>query len=236
MLTCELEFLRFSQIPSVAKEIREEHKNSMLHAHQSLSDAESHLREATTFLERDMTDKFESLKAELPTINEKICGHEGRINFINDRIDRLDERHGGDLKVLFDHKECSSERMYELELGLKRANSNVNVLIRDLQKANELVNSLSEKLKESERRQVHTHTTFQDKLHDLESRLETVNAAILNNSSHCAKIDRDLVDTHDAFSSFSKEASAKFQSIGRIFDAPGIRKPLLNSLVDDCIS
>jgi hypothetical protein len=72
MLTCELEFLRFSQIPSVAKEIREEHKNSMLYAYQSLSDAESHLREAATFLERDMTDKFESLKAELPTIKEKI--------------------------------------------------------------------------------------------------------------------------------------------------------------------
>ena len=236
MLTGELEFLRFCEIPNVAKQIREEHRNSMLHAHQSLSAAECHLREATTFLERDMTDKFESLKAELPTINEKICCHEDKINLIHDRIDRLDERHGGDLKALFDHKECSSERMYELELGLKRANGNANALIHDLHKATELVNSLSEKLKESERRLVYTQTAFQDKLHDLESRLETANAAILNNSSHCAKIDRNLEDTQDAFGSFSKEASAKFHSIGKIFDAPGIRKPLLNSLVNDCIS
>jgi len=235
MLACEMESIKNKDLPNLERIFREEQTQCMLNAHQSLIDTESRLSEAAAKIERQMVDQIESVNMEFPPINRKLDDQESLLMMVVDRLNQMEDRYEKNLKILLDYKESSSDRIYELEVGLKRACSNITALVRDLEKANSHLKLMSEKLIENDRHQSVKESEFHEKINHLDTHIEAANIAILENSAHCVQLNHDLEGTRYFLKNFEAESRSQFDSVNESLKAPGVQRPSLDLLVRDCM-
>mmetsp|Transcript_23752 Transcript_23752/g.35674 ORF Transcript_23752/g.35674 Transcript_23752/m.35674 type:complete len:1124 (-) Transcript_23752:221-3592(-) len=186
-------------------------------------------------LEMRINSRVQLINDEIPKITSTVTHHAKEIEEIKGRMQRVKHDHDAKINALLDQKEDMEDKVQGLERNLLEANKRIISLVEDQVTSKARIQTLTERLGKSERETSETKVALQDTAQHFQREITSMKLSITENAEKSAALQNSIDTTTDELTTTRIETRKTFDRVYARLNAPGVRKPPLDIVVNDCI-
>lgn len=185
--------------------------------------------------ENRVDERLQDFADELPVIKAELFELRNTLTGTRNRVKNIEESHGERIELLFEHKEVVDERLHQLEARLRESDKKVKSLEREQSASKNAIDSLKTQISDNEEHYDRDKKALADTLSHLQQELQGLKNDLALNESRCEKLDNNLNDVGRDLERHCDDSRDEFDALHARINAPGLRKPSLDTVIKDCI-
>lgn len=193
------------------------------------------INQRSTVFDLKVNDRIESMASTLSDFKMKLESQQNSLDETQIKLRRIEEIHGRKIDILHEHKESVEHRGHNLKCTLEQAREDIELLSKNHELSLIKISALEKNFRSLKDDNSEAKQDLLDSKSKIECHWDKNQSAFAQYEDRTSKAEAAISVTREDAENFRTMSSSKLMKINEVIYAPGIPKPELDKIAQNCI-